>query len=139
MEDRSALINRLKIDRADEVESQRRWPLWAAIVAVVPVQPRLEAYSATATAAPADTAIGPGTILDASGYVVARRQATVSAKVTGKVVQVSIEEGQRVTRDEVIARLDDTNARAAVEQARAQRAQADANLTAARVALRAVD
>ena len=145
MEDRSALINRLKIDRPSEIEPERRWPMWAAIVAVVVVlaggavwwfMPRgIPVGVATATAAPADTAVGPGTILDASGYVVARRQATVSAKVTGKVVQVSIEEGQRVARDEVIARLDDTNARAAVEQARAQRAQADANLVAARVAL----
>ena len=145
MEDRSALINQLKIDRPSEIEPERRWPAWAAVVAVVVVlaggavwwfMPRgIPVGVATATAAPADTAVGPGTILDASGYVVARRQATVSAKVTGKVVQVSIEEGQRVVRDEVIARLDDTNARAAVEQARAQRAQADANLVAARVAL----
>jgi RND family efflux transporter MFP subunit len=79
-------------------------------------------------------AIGPGSILDASGYVVARRQATVSAKMTGKVVDVAIEEGQRVERDEIIARLDDTNARAALAQARAQRAQSEANLAAAQVA-----
>jgi len=145
VEDRSALINRLKIDRPAEIEPDRCWPMWAAIVAVVIavagiavwwLMPRgIPVGVATATAAPADTAIGPGTILDASGYVVARRQATVSSKVTGKVVQVSIEEGQRVARDEVIGRLDDTNARAAVEQMRAQRAQAEANLVAARVAL----
>ncbi len=145
MEDRSALINRLKIDRPAEVEPERRWPLWATIVAVVVVvagvavwwfMPRgIPVGVATASAAPSDTIVGPGTILDASGYVVARRQATVSSKLTGKVVQVSIEEGQRVARDEIIARLDDTNARAAVEQTRAQRAQAEANLTAARVAL----
>jgi RND family efflux transporter MFP subunit len=145
VEDRSALISQLKIDRSAEIESERRWPMWVAIVAIVVVtagaaiwwlMPRgITVGVATATAAPADTAIGPGTILDASGYVVARRQATVSSKVTGKVVQVSIEEGQRVARDEVIGRLDDTNARAAVDQARAQRAQAEANLVAARVAL----
>ena len=145
MEDRSALINQLKIDRPAEIEEERRWPLWVGIIVVVSVlaggaiwwfMPRgIPVGVATATAAPADTTVGPGTILDASGYVVARRQATVSAKVTGKVVEVLIEEGKRVARDEVIARLDDTNARAAVEQARAQRAQADANLVAARVAL----
>ena len=145
MQDRSALISQLKIDRPAEVEPERRWPMWAAIIAVVVVLagvavwwflPRgIEVGVVTAMAAPADAAVGPGTILDASGYVVARRQATVSSKLTGKVVQVSIEEGQRVARDEVIARLDDTNARATVEQARAQRAQAEANLVAARVAL----
>ncbi len=145
MEDRSALINQLKIDRPADVEPGRRWPMWAAIIVVVGVVAGAAIWwflpvgipigVATATAAAADTVVGPGTILDASGYVVARRQATVSAKVTGKVVQVLIEEGKRVTRDEVIARLDDANARASVEQARAQRAQADATLTAARVAL----
>jgi RND family efflux transporter MFP subunit len=55
---------------------------------------------------------GVGSVLDASGYVTARRQATVSAKVTGKVVEVLIEEGQRVDENAVLARLDDTEARA---------------------------
>ena len=73
-------------------------------------------------------------MLDASGYVVARRQATVSAKITGKVAEVLIEEGQRVERDQVIARLDDANARAALNQARAQRGQAEAALAAAQTA-----
>jgi RND family efflux transporter MFP subunit len=49
---------------------------------------------------------GPATVLDASGYVVARRQATVSAKVTGKVEQVLIEEGMRVKEGQVLATLD---------------------------------
>jgi RND family efflux transporter MFP subunit len=89
---------------------------------------------ATAEPAPADIVVGLGSILDASGYVVARRQATVSSKITGKVVDVAIEEGQRVERGEIIARLDDTNARAAVVQAHAQKAQSEANFTAARVA-----
>jgi RND family efflux transporter MFP subunit len=73
-------------------------------------------------------------MLDASGYVVARRQATVAAKTTGKVTEVLIDEGQRVSKDQVIARLDDTNAQAALAQAKAQLAQSQANLEAARVA-----
>jgi RND family efflux transporter MFP subunit len=75
-----------------------------------------------------------GSVLDASGYVVARRQATVSAKITGKVVVVLIEEGQRVSENEIIARLDDTNARASVAQAEAQHRQVVAALAAARIA-----
>jgi multidrug efflux pump subunit AcrA (membrane-fusion protein) len=82
----------------------------------------------------AEAVVAPSSILDASGYVVARRQATVSAKITGKVVMVGIEEGQRVERDEIIARLDDTNARANVAQARAEVEQSKANLFAAEVA-----
>jgi RND family efflux transporter MFP subunit len=75
-----------------------------------------------------------GSLLDASGYVVARRKATVAAKVLGKVSEVLIEEGQRVEKDQVIARLDDSNARAAFEQARAQVVQAEANVKAAEAA-----
>jgi RND family efflux transporter MFP subunit len=63
-------------------------------------------------------------VLDASGYVTARRQATVSAKITGKVTEVLIEEGQRVKEGAVMARLDDTEARAALTLARAQLVQA---------------
>lgn len=74
-------------------------------------------------------------MLDASGYVVARRQATVSAKTTGRVTEVLIEEGQAVQQDEIIARLDDTNSRAALTQAKALLGQAEASREAARVAL----
>jgi RND family efflux transporter MFP subunit len=63
---------------------------------------------------------GAGSVLDASGYVTARRQATVSAKITGKVVEVLIEEGQRVEEGAVLARLDDTEARAQLALTQAQ-------------------
>jgi RND family efflux transporter MFP subunit len=143
--DKSALLDQLRIDRpATEEVGRSSWVIWVvAIVVGLLVSAGITWYAlprgvaigvATATQAPGDVAIGPGSILDASGYVVARRQATVSAKMTGKVVHVAIEEGQRVERDEIIARLDDTNARAALAQARAQKAQAEANLAAAQVA-----
>jgi len=60
------------------------------------------------------------TVLDASGYITARRQSTVSSKVTGKVVQVFIEEGKRVQEGQVLARLDDTNIKASLRLAEAQ-------------------
>ena len=144
MDDKTSLIEQLRIERPAEIERAARWPMWAAGVATVVAIAAAAAWAlwprgvpiraATAELAPSDVVVGPGSILDASGYVVARRQATVSSKITGKVVHVAIEEGQRVARGEIIARLDDTNARAAVDQARAQLAQADANYTAARVA-----
>jgi RND family efflux transporter MFP subunit len=144
VDDKTSLIEQLRIARPAEVEPGTTWPKWvagavavvaiAAVAAWVLVPRAVAVRAATAELAPADVAVGPGTILDASGYVVARRQATVSSKITGKVVQIAIEEGQRVARDQIIARLDDTNAHAAVDQARAQLAQADANYTAARVA-----
>ncbi len=49
-----------------------------------------------------------GTVLNASGYVTARRQATVSSKVTGKVTEVHVEEGMVVREGQVLARLDDS-------------------------------
>lgn len=61
-----------------------------------------------------------GTVLNASGYVTARRQATVSSKVTGKVVEILIEEGMRVEQGQVLARLDDSNIRTNLELAQAQ-------------------
>ena len=63
---------------------------------------------------------GPGAVLNASGYVTARRRATVSSKVTGKVVEIFIEEGQSVKQGQVLARLDDSQARAALGLAEAQ-------------------
>jgi RND family efflux transporter MFP subunit len=63
---------------------------------------------------------GSGTVLNASGYVTARRQATVSSKITGRVTEVLIEEGMEVEAGQVMASLDDSNIRAAYELARAQ-------------------
>ncbi|MBT8047074.1 MAG: efflux RND transporter periplasmic adaptor subunit [Xanthomonadales bacterium] len=60
------------------------------------------------------------TVLNASGYVTPRRQATVSSKFTGKVIEVLIEEGMQVGEGQVLARLDDVNIRASYELAAAQ-------------------
>jgi RND family efflux transporter MFP subunit len=62
----------------------------------------------------------PGSVLNASGYVTARRRATVSSKVTGKVLEVFIEEGKAVKKGQVLARLDDSQIRAALAVAEAQ-------------------
>ena len=73
------------------------------------------------------TARSQGTVLNASGYVTARRRATVSSKVTGKVTEVFIEEGKSVEEGEVLARLDSSNVEASL-------ALADARAAAARKA-----
>jgi RND family efflux transporter MFP subunit len=66
----------------------------------------------------------PSAVLNASGYIVARRRATVSSKVTGKVMDVLIEEGHPVKAGQVVAHLDDTQARATLNLAEAQLAAA---------------
>ena len=65
-------------------------------------------------------------ILDGNGYVVAQRETTVSAKTTGRIVTLMVEEGQRVAGDQVIAQLDDSNVRADLAEAQAELQQAHA-------------
>jgi len=74
-------------------------------------------------------------VLDASGYVVARRQATVSAKVTGKVEQVLIEEGVKVKEGQVLAKLDVSNVARQLDYAQKQLAAARTQLAQVQVRL----
>ena len=73
------------------------------------------------------------TVLNASGYVTARRQATVSSKVTGRVTEVFIEEGMQVSAGQVLARLDDSNAAVNLRLAEAQVGAASTTLAETRV------
>ncbi|HUA66687.1 MAG TPA: efflux RND transporter periplasmic adaptor subunit [Alphaproteobacteria bacterium] len=75
-------------------------------------------------------------VLNASGYVTARREATVSSKVTGKVISILIEEGMKVTNGQILARLDDSNVRAALEVAKAQLLSAQAAVEETRAQLK---
>jgi len=65
------------------------------------------------------------TLLNASGYVVAQRKAAVASKVTGRLISMTVEEGSRVKKGEIIARLEN-------DDVIALRDQADANLSAVR-------
>jgi RND family efflux transporter MFP subunit len=82
---------------------------------------------------------GGQTVLNASGYVTARREATVSSKVTGKVMEVLIEEGMKVKEGQILARLDDTNIKAGLEVAQAQLASAKAALAETEAQLKNAD
>jgi RND family efflux transporter MFP subunit len=141
---KSELLKELRIDRdAPEEGSPSRLRLWLAPGAAVVVlggllawflnrEHPVEVSVATAGAMPATSA---GTsVLDATGYVTARRQATVSAKITGKVREVRIEEGQQVKAGDILATLDDSEARVDVQLRRAQLAAARAQLTEAEAA-----
>jgi RND family efflux transporter MFP subunit len=142
------LLEQLRIERPEQSEGGAGRTAWvlgiAASIAVsaaagwllIAPSKAVTVTAATAQPAPNVEASQRGSILDASGYVVARRQATVSSKVTGRVVDLEIEEGQRVEQGQVIARLDGANAKAALDRARAGRAEAEARLDAALVAFR---
>src|SRR5262245_38482094 len=91
----------------------------------------------TATVAEARGAGGSGpSVLDASGYVVARRQATVASKVTGRLVEVAVEEGMSVREGQILARLDDANARHALALVEARVVAAESALNEIQVRLR---
>jgi RND family efflux transporter MFP subunit len=151
-----SLAGQLRIDRDSPPPRRRRrrgdggglpwmWIVLGAIVAVALVgalgwylyaRPDLvQVEIAAAKPAWTGAAAQGGALLDASGYVVARRQATVSAKIAGKVAEVLIQEGDHVTEGEVIARLDDSNARAALVEAQAQAAAAQASIGIAQAAV----
>jgi RND family efflux transporter MFP subunit len=143
--DRAALLNQLRIDRSEPPASRGSGKWWATGIATVIVAGSGVWYLLRPSGRPISTAIAQAltdsssgnvgaSLLDASGYVVARRRATVSSKVTGKVVQVMLEEGQRVEAGDVIARLDDSNWKASLAQANAQVQQAEANLASAKTA-----
>jgi RND family efflux transporter MFP subunit len=80
------------------------------------------------------------TLLNASGYVVAQRKASVSSKSTGRLSYLGVEEGSRVRKGEIIARLENDDlgavrdrAAANLSAARASLSQAEAELTDARL------
>ena len=135
---KSELLKELRIDRdAPENGSTFRLGPWIGLGAVVLVaigaalwyftrDDAIEVTVAEASAMPATSA--GASVLDATGYVTARRQATVSAKITGKVREVRIEEGQRVAAGDILATLDDSEARVEVELRRAQLASSRAQL-----------
>ncbi len=68
------------------------------------------------------------TLLNASGYVVAQRKAAVASKITAQLIELAVEEGSRVKKGDILARLEG-------EEARAVRDQAEANLSVARYSL----
>jgi RND family efflux transporter MFP subunit len=129
----------LKIDRTRKRKSPWRWPLLLLLpVAVVLIGlyalRAQQAFSATevetATAAVSrEVAPSAGTpILTASGYVVARRKAVVSAKIQGRLSDLRVEEGSVVREGETIARLESIDYEAAVQRAEAAVLRAEADL-----------
>jgi RND family efflux transporter MFP subunit len=142
--ERSDLLDQLRIDRSGDRPPRRRARFYAiaALAILVAGVGSWLVWARTrppvvqlAVARAAGPGAGGGSVLDASGYVTARRQATVSAKITGKVTEVLIEEGMRVREGAVLARLDDTEARAQLALARAQLVAARSQLAEVRAQL----
>jgi RND family efflux transporter MFP subunit len=137
-------LDDLRIERgAGQKPQPRLWLVVAGVMVLALIgaalwwHSRAGAVEVQTAAARGDTSEGGERIvLNASGYVTARRQATVSSKVTGKVVEVLIEEGMKVKAGQVLARLDDANVKASLKVAEAQSASANAALEETRAQLK---
>ena len=122
-------LEALRIDRSARGSGGVPVWVWALVIALIAAgaaawfwlrAPRaLEVTVATVEQPKAAGAGGP-TVLNASGYVVARRRATVSSKITGRVIEVLVEEGKPVRKGDVLARLDPTTYEKALALAEAQ-------------------
>lgn len=144
MNDTSTLLGQLRIDPHARTSQGPRWRGWLMLAAVPALaliawlllgrDSALAVQTTTVRALPASGGAG-ASVLDASGYVVARRRATVSSKITGKVVEVHVEEGMAVAENQVLARIDDVNVRAQLALAQSQLEAARAQLTEVRVQL----
>jgi RND family efflux transporter MFP subunit len=133
----------LRLEHEPESQSSRRWVGWLALVLLVIAagggawwwfsrERPVEVETATVSSRQAGS---QAAVLNATGYVTARRRATVSSKITGKVMQVNIEEGMAVREGQVLARLDDETQRASVALAEAQAEAARRNVNESEVRL----
>ena len=133
MNDKKDLLNDLKIDRSEDNEPEssfikRLGFVLVSIIILFLVLAQLgflsqdeiievDAYKAKSANQSNNST---SSVLDASGYVTARMQATVSSKITGKVLEVYIEEGMFVEKDQILAQLDDSTVQAELKFAETQ-------------------
>ena len=131
MSDRENLLNNLKIDRStppvvDGSPSNKLYLLGAAILLVsffwwlFLSEDEIKEVTTFTVKSLQMSDSSATSILDASGYVVARRRATVSSKVTGKVMKVFIEEGMYVEEGQLLAQLDDSTMQADLNYSQSQ-------------------
>jgi RND family efflux transporter MFP subunit len=140
------LLHELRIDRAqrDDDTPRPRWPWIMGIVVVVlvigagAVMFALRGHAQTVETSTAVVAASSGdaAVLQATGYVVARHEATISAQLIGTLTSVSVEEGDHVKKGQILARLDPTEYQAQLDAAEAQHAAAQAQVMQARATLK---
>jgi RND family efflux transporter MFP subunit len=124
-------LSDLRIEDHARYGGHGRVGLWVLILAIAAVGAGLAWYwfrapravpvrAAAVTESGGAQTGGASTVLNASGYVTARRRATVSSKMTGKVVEIHVEEGMAVKEGQVLARLDATTQRRYLDLAEAE-------------------
>lgn len=145
MSDLKSDLAALRLEREPDSDSRppRRWIGWLVLVVLLMAagggawwwlnrERPMEVEIATVSSRQAGS---QASVLNATGYVTARRRATVSSKITGKVIEVNIEEGMTVKEGQVLARLDAETQRATVALAQAQAEAARRNVNESEVRL----
>ncbi|NPV05434.1 MAG: efflux RND transporter periplasmic adaptor subunit [Syntrophaceae bacterium] len=137
-------LSRLKIDKSAKTVRPRlqRKPMLVVGAALLLLAAALYGMGVFSAAQPVDVAtVGQTypsqsfTVLNASGYVVAQRKAAVASKITAQLLEIHVEEGSRVKKGDIIARLEGADAAAARDQARANLSVARYSLDQARAEL----
>ena len=147
-DEQSALIDQLRIKRTPKPKRGRSKLPWIMLLLLLLAaagggywwwqnnETGVPVTTANARALPSSNQPSAGaSMLDASGYVVAHRQATVASLLAGWVAALPIEEGEQVTQGQILAQLDDRDQQAAKIQAQASVAQAQAALSQAQATL----
>jgi RND family efflux transporter MFP subunit len=132
---------RISDTKRNASRSSRRW-LWlilgalALILLAVAASAFRDRKAEVEVAAVRKPVNGPAGVLNASGYITPRRRATIAAKITGRVTGVMFDEGTRVAEGQLLATLDDSDARRALDSAKADRDSAQAAIADFEVQLR---
>ncbi|HET7932234.1 MAG TPA: efflux RND transporter periplasmic adaptor subunit, partial [Rhodanobacteraceae bacterium] len=121
-----------------------RWPWIVGAIVVIVIGVAIAMFALRSKAVPVQTvtavalasAGNDAAVLQATGYVVARRKATVAAQIIGTLTQVLVEEGEHVKQGQVLARIDDTQYVAQLNAAEAQYAAAQAQIVQARATVK---
>ena len=139
-------LDELRIDRATAPRGKRPVALVAVallvttlVVASIWWFSRPKAVGVRTVVVQESVSAAEKTLLNASGYVTARREATVASKVTGKVVEVLVEEGMKVEAGQVLARIDASNVEKGLHLAEAQAESARKALNETRANLEQAD
>jgi len=135
MADKEDLLNNLKINPDDKSDDEpipiKKIGIFIGTIAVVGIlgwlffsEAEVEKVTTFTVKSLKASGSSASSILDASGYVTARRKATVSSKSTGKVLEVLIEEGMYVNKGQLLAKLDDSTQKADLAYSESQLKQA---------------
>jgi RND family efflux transporter MFP subunit len=122
-------LSKLKIDKSESsflIKKQKKWLPWAGSVSLIALLVLLYSAGIFTPAVTVEVStvslVFPSqtfTLLNASGYVVAQRKASVASKITGRLVSITVEEGSTVKKGEIIARLESQDMAALKDQAAA--------------------